>query len=163
SDCLVMPLKIYNVLTRKKETFEPLQKGRVRMYVCGITPYDECHLGHARAAIVFDVIYRYLKHAGYDVAYVRNYTDVDDKIINRANETGQTYKDIAERYIASYREQMEKLGVAAPTVEPKATEHIPEMIEVIRRLIDRGLAYASGSDVLYRVRKFGGYGKLSGK
>jgi len=158
-----MPLKIYNVLTRKKEELKPLTPGRVRMYVCGITPYDECHLGHARAAVVFDVVYRYLKYAGYDVAYVRNYTDVDDKIIRRASESGQTYRDIADKYIASYQVQMKKLGVQTPTAEPKATEHIQDMIDVIQKLIGKKLAYVSGKDVLYRVRKFSNYGKLSHK
>ncbi len=158
-----MPLKIYNVLTRKKEEFKPLTPGKVRMYVCGITPYDECHLGHARAAVVFDVVYRYLKSLGYEVTYVRNYTDVDDKIIKRANDGNVPWSDVAERYIASYKTQMGKLGVLSPTHEPRCTENIPEMLALIRRLIDRKLAYVSGNDVLYRVRKFDGYGKLSHK
>src|SRR5579885_1205221 len=106
-----MSLRIYNVLTRKKEEFRPLIPGKVRMYVCGITPYDECHLGHARAAVVFDVIYRYLKFSGYDVTYVRNFTDIDDKIIKRANETGVLWSEISQKYIASYKTQMQKLGV----------------------------------------------------
>jgi len=156
-------LKIYNILTRKKEEFKPLRDNKVGMYVCGITPYDECHLGHARAAVVFDVIYRYLKYSGYDVTYVRNYTDIDDKIIKRANETGQTYKDISEKYIASYKSAMSKLGVETPTLEPLCTDNIPAMTDMIQKLIDRGLAYVSGNDVLYRVRKFKGYGKLSHK
>jgi cysteinyl-tRNA synthetase len=158
-----MPLKIYNILTHKKEPFEPLEKGKVRMYVCGITPYDECHLGHARAAVVFDVIYRYLKYVGYEVTYVRNYTDVDDKIIKRANETNTLWSDISQKYIASYQTQMKRLGVETPTQEPLCTENIPAMTALIQRLIDRGYAYVSEGDVLYRVRKFGGYGKLSGK
>ncbi|HEX5036232.1 MAG TPA: cysteine--tRNA ligase [bacterium] len=158
-----MALKIYNVLTHKKEPFEPIKKGKVRMYVCGITPYDECHLGHARAAVVFDVIQRYLKFSGYDVTYIRNYTDIDDKIIKRANETGVLWSDISQKYIASYKTQMQKLGVETPTREPLCTENIPAMTALIQRLIDRGFAYVSGNDVLYRVRKFGGYGKLSGK
>jgi cysteinyl-tRNA synthetase len=158
-----MALKVYNVLTHKKEPFEPIEKGKVRMYVCGITPYDECHLGHARAAVVFDVIYRYLKFSGYDVTYVRNYTDIDDKIIKRANETGNLWSDVSQKYIASYQTQMKRLGVETPTHEPLCTENIPAMTALIGRLIDRGFAYVSGADVLYRVRKFGGYGKLSGK
>ncbi|HSA58355.1 MAG TPA: cysteine--tRNA ligase [bacterium] len=158
-----MSLKIYNVLAHKKEEFQPLTPGKVKMYVCGITPYDECHLGHARAAVVFDVIFRYLKYAGYEVTYVRNYTDVDDKIIKRANETGQKWSDISKKYIASYQAAMEKLGVQTPSQEPLCTENIPAMTELIQRLMDRGLAYVSGADVLYRVRKFGGYGRLSGK
>ncbi len=158
-----MTLKIYNTLTRKKETFEPLVPGKVRIYVCGITAYDECHLGHARAAVVFDVIYRYLKYAGYEVIYIRNYTDVDDKIIKKSNETGLPWNEITEKYILSYRKQMAELGVETPTHEPRATEHIPRMIELIQRLIEKGLAYPSGNDVFYRVRKFIGYGRLSHK
>jgi cysteinyl-tRNA synthetase len=158
-----MPLKIYNVLTHKKEAFEPIEKGKVSMYVCGITPYDECHLGHARAAVVFDVIFRYLKYSGFDVTYVRNYTDVDDKIIKRANETGQKWSDISQKYIASYQAAMKKLGVESPTQEPLCTDNISSMIDLISRLIERDRAYVSGGDVLYRVRKFSGYGKLSGK
>lgn len=158
-----MTLKIYNSLTRKKEVFEPLVPGKVRMYVCGITPYDECHLGHARAAVVFDVIYRYLKYAGHDVTYVRNYTDVDDKIIKRAGETGQAWSEIPKKYIDSYKTQMKKLGVEPPTHEPLCTENIPAMTALIQWLVDRGLAYVSGNDVFYRVRKFPAYGKLSHK
>ncbi len=158
-----MTLRIYNVLTHKKEDFQPLTPGKVKMYVCGITPYDECHLGHARAAVVFDVIFRYLKHSGFDVTYVRNYTDVDDKIIKRANETGQKWSDISQKYIASYQAAMAKLGVLTPTHEPLCTDNIPAMTDLISRLISNDRAYVSGGDVLYRVRKFGGYGKLSGK
>lgn len=158
-----MPLKIYNVLTHKKEDFRPITPGQVKMYVCGITPYDECHLGHARAAVVFDVVYRYLQHSGFEVTYVRNYTDIDDKIIKRANETNQKWSDISQKYIASYQNAMARLGVLTPTHEPLCTENIPAMIELIQRLIANDRAYVSNGDVLYRVRKFGGYGKLSGK
>lgn len=158
-----MPLKIYNTLTRKKETFEPLTPGKIKMYVCGITVYDECHLGHARAAIVFDVVYRYLKHLGYDVTYIRNFTDVDDKIIRKSQETKTPWQDITERYIKSYQEQTAKLNCLSPTSEPKATEHIPEMLKIIQQLIDKGLAYPSNGDVFYRVRKFPNYGVLSQK
>ncbi len=158
-----MTLRIYNSLTKKKETFQPIVPGKIHMYVCGITPYDECHLGHARAAVVFDVIYRYLKYTGYDVTYVRNYTDVDDKIIKRASETGQSWSTLSQKYIDSYRAQMGRLGVESPTHEPLCTENIPAMTALIQQLIDRGLAYVSGKDVFYRVRKFPGYGKLSHK
>ena len=158
-----MSLKIYNTLTRKKEEFIPIKKGEAKMYVCGITPYDECHLGHARAAVVFDVVFRYLKYLGYDVTYIRNFTDVDDKIIRKANDTGVSCQEISEKYIQSYTEQMTRLGVQLPTCEPKATEHILEMIAHIQKLIDRGMAYVVGTDVFYEVRKFTLYGKLSQK
>lgn len=158
-----MSLTVFNTLTRKKEEFVPLKPGKIGMYVCGITAYDSCHLGHARAAIVFDVIVRYLRYRGYDVSYVRNYTDVDDKIINRANKDGVSCKEISERYIKEYEEDMKGLGVAAPDIQPKATEHIPEMIEAVKKLIDNGLAYESNGSVYFSVRKFAGYGKLSGK
>lgn len=158
-----MTLKIYNSLSQKKEPFEPLEKGKVRMYVCGITAYDECHLGHARAAVVFDVICRYLKYLQYEVTFIRNFTDIDDKIIKKANETGLSCAEISERYIRSYTEQMTRLGVLPPTREPMATDHITEMIRLISDLEKRGLAYRSGSDVFYEVRKFRGYGKLSHK
>ncbi len=154
-------LKIYNTLSRKKEDFTTCVPQKVNMYVCGITPYDECHLGHARAAVVFDVVYRYLKYLGYDVTYVRNFTDVDDKIIKKANDTGTSCQAVSEKYMQSYTEQMTRLGVQKPNVEPKATEHISEMIEHIQKLIDRGMAYVSGNDVFYEVRKFLTYGKLS--
>ena len=158
-----MSLVLYNTLTRKKEEFVPIKDKKVGMYVCGITAYDSCHLGHARAAIVFDVIVRYLRYRGYDVTYVRNYTDVDDKIINRANKDGVSCKDISERYIKEYEDDMGALGVVLPDIAPKATEHIPEMIEAVKKLIDKGLAYESNGSVYFSVRKFNGYGKLSGK
>ncbi len=158
-----MTLKIYNNLTRKKEVFEPVTPGKVRMYVCGVTVYDECHLGHARAAIVFDVVYRYFKYLGFDVTYVRNFTDVDDKIIKKSNETGTSWQDITGRYIQSYQEQMKRLFVLAPDIEPKATDHIQEMIGLIQDLITNHFAYAAGNDVFFRVRNFQDYGKLSHK
>lgn len=158
-----MPLKIYNSLSQKKETFEPFENGKVRMYVCGITAYDECHLGHARAAVVFDVICRYLRYLKYEVTFIRNFTDVDDKIIKKANETGLSCAEISEKYIRSYKEQMTRLGVLSPTKEPRATGHIEEMIRLVGDLEKRGLAYRSGSDVFFEVRKFNGYGKLSHK
>ena len=127
-------LKIYNTLTQKKEEFIPLRKDEVTMYVCGVTAYDHAHIGHARAAVIFDVIFRYLKYRGYKVTYVRNFTDVDDKIINRALDEGASWKDIAEKYIKEYTEDMKALGVEPPTHEPLATEHIEDMIETIKKL-----------------------------
>lgn len=158
-----MPLKLYNTLTRKKEEFKPLHKNRVGMYVCGITAYDSCHMGHARAAVCFDVIVRYLRHKGFDVTYVRNFTDVDDKIINRANKENRSCREISEFYIDEYRREMASLGNLNPDIEPKATEHIPEMIKTVQKLIDNGYAYERTGDVFFSVRKFKGYGKLSGK
>jgi cysteinyl-tRNA synthetase len=158
-----MPLSIYNTLTKKKELFTPLKEGEVGMYVCGVTVYDLCHIGHARAAIVFDVIYRYLKYLGFKVTYIRNFTDVDDKIIKRANEEGVSSEVVAGRYIKEFYTDMDALDIERPSYEPKATEHIPEMIDMIQRLIEKGYAYQSNGDVFYSVRKFNEYGKLSGK
>ena len=158
-----MSLTIYNTLSRKKEPFQPLQEGKVGMYVCGVTVYDFSHIGHARAAIVFDVIFRYLKHKGYEVTYVRNYTDVDDKIINKANKEGVDAKTIAERYIEEYDHDMDALNVEKPSFTPRATEHIKDMIDLIERLIGNGYGYEVEGDVYYEVSKLKGYGKLSGK
>ena len=158
-----MALQIYNTLTGKKEEFVPLEPGRIRMYVCGITVYDLCHIGHARSAIVFDVIYRYLLSLGYQVTYVRNFTDIDDKIIRRAAEEGTDYRTIADRYIRAFYEDMDRLGLLRPTLEPLATEHISEMIEIVRKLVEKGAAYKAGTDVYFRVDRFPGYGKLSGR
>jgi len=158
-----MALLIYNTLTGKKEEFFPLEPGKIRMYVCGITVYDLCHIGHARSAIVFDVIYRYLSSLGYQVTYVRNFTDIDDKIIRRAAEEDTDYRTIADRYIRTFYEDMDRLGLLRPTVEPLATEHISEMIDIVRKLIEKGVAYKAGSDVYFRVDRFPGYGKLSGR
>jgi len=158
-----MGLHVYNTLTKKKEEFVPLEPGKVRLYVCGVTVYDFCHIGHARSAIVFDVIYRYLRHCGYDVAFVRNFTDIDDKIIRRANEEGADYRTIADRYIAAFYEDMDALGVLRPSQEPLATEHIPHMLVIIKALMDKGIAYQSGSDVYFQVERFPDYGKLSGR
>lgn len=158
-----MALKIYNTLTRKKEEFKPIHKDRVGIYVCGITAYDSCHLGHARAAINFDIVARYLRHKGFKVQYARNFTDVDDKIINRANREGKTCKEISETYIEEYRQDMKSLNNITPDIEPKATEHINDMIETVRKLISNGLAYEKNGNVFFSVRKFTGYGKLSGK
>ncbi|PLX83238.1 MAG: cysteine--tRNA ligase [Desulfuromonas sp.] len=158
-----MSLRLFNTLTRQKEEFRPLQPGKVGMYVCGVTVYDYCHIGHARANIVFDIIYRYLRYAGYEVNYVRNYTDVDDKIINRANERGIDSRELAEEFIRAFDKDMAALGLDLPTHQPKATEHIPEILAIIEKLIDKGLAYASGGDVYYAVDSFPGYLKLSGR
>ena len=156
-----MSLRVYNTLTGEKEIFVPLVPGKAGMYVCGVTVYDYCHIGHARANVVFDVIYRYLKYAGYDVTYVRNYTDIDDKIINRANQEGVDYRTIADRYIQAFDEDMDRLGLAKPTVEPKATDHIGGIIAIIETLIDKGHAYESDGDVYYAVDSFSAYLKLS--
>jgi cysteinyl-tRNA synthetase len=158
-----MTLRIYNTLTKKKEEFVPLEEGKVKMYVCGVTVYDRCHIGHARAAVVFDVIYRFLQHIGYRVTYIQNYTDVDDKIIKRANQEGVTSQVIAERYIQEHGQDMDALGMEKPTHQPKATENIPQIIHLIQRLVDKGVAYGVDGDVYFSVEKFGPYGKLSGR
>ena len=157
-------LKIHNDLTRQKDDFVPIEPGRVRMYVCGMTVYDYCHLGHARVMVVFDVVYRYLRARGYDVTYVRNITDIDDKIIKRANENGEPFTALTERFVQAMREDAAALGVLPPTLEPRATEHLGEIVEMIERLIARGHAYvADNGDVYYAVTSFDGYGSLSGK
>ncbi len=156
-----MTLRVYNTLSGNKEEFKPLQPGKVGMYVCGVTVYDYCHIGHARANIVFDIIYRYLAYSGYTVTYVRNYTDVDDKIIQRANERGITSGELAEEFIRAFDEDMAALGLRLPTVQPKATEHIEHIIALVQRLIDNGKAYASGGDVYFAVDSFADYLKLS--
>ncbi|NPA94696.1 MAG: cysteine--tRNA ligase [Thermodesulfobacteria bacterium] len=158
-----MTLRIYNTLTRKKQDFVPIEKGRIGIYVCGITAYDRCHIGHARSAVVFDVIVRFLRSEGFDVTFVRNFTDIDDKIINRAREEGISTEELAEREIGHFYEDMDALGVLRADVEPRATEHMPEIVSLIERLIDRGFAYESGGDVYFSVRKFPDYGKLSGR
>ena len=156
-------LTIYNDLTRAKEEFVPLEPGRVRMYVCGMTVYDYCHLGHARVMVVFDVVYRYLKARGFDVTYIRNITDIDDKIIRRANENGEPFTALTERFIGAMHEDADALGVLRPDAEPKATDHIGAILAMIDRLIANGHAYVAGGDVYYDVRSFPGYGGLSGK
>ena len=156
-----MALRVYNTLSGEKEVFEPLVPGKAGMYVCGVTVYDYCHIGHARANVVFDIIYRYLAYAGFDVTYVRNYTDIDDKIINRANKEGVDYRVITERFMRAFDEDMERLGLAKPTVEPKATDHIDGIITIIERLIAKGHAYESDGDVYYAVETFPEYLKLS--
>ncbi len=158
-----MPLRVYNTLSGEKEIFVPLLPGKAGMYVCGVTVYDYCHIGHARANVVFDIIFRYLKYSGYDVTYIRNYTDIDDKIINRANQEGCDYRTIADRYIQAFDEDMARLGLAKPTVEPKATDHIGGIIAIIEALVAKGHAYASDGDVYFAVETFPDYLKLSGR
>src|SRR5690554_1664191 len=159
-----MSLQIYNTLTRQKETFKPLVPGKVGMYVCGMTVYDFCHLGHARVMVAFDVIVRYLKHKGYEVNYIRNITDIDDKIITRANENGESITELTERFIAEMHKDADALGIERPDAEPKATDHIDEIIQLNQTLESKGYAYAApNGDLYYAVRKFEDYGKLSGK
>ncbi|MCO7228280.1 cysteine--tRNA ligase [Halomonas sp. CnH100-B] len=157
-------MHIYNTLTRRKEPFSPLVAGKVSMYVCGMTVYDYCHLGHARVMVAFDVITRYLRHRGYDVTYVRNITDIDDKILKRAEENGETISALTERMIAAMHEDEERLNVLPPSQEPRATGHIGDIVAMIETLIEKGFAYAAANgDVYYRVRKFADYGKLNNR
>ncbi|NPT38474.1 cysteine--tRNA ligase [Paraburkholderia xenovorans] len=157
-------LRIYNTLARDKQTFVPLQDGVVRMYVCGMTVYDYCHVGHARVMVVFDIVQRWLRTLGYNVTYVRNITDIDDKIIRRAVENGETIKSLTDRFIKALHEDADALGIQRPDIEPRATDFIPQMLGMIERLEANGYAYqASDGDVNYAVRKFANYGKLSGK
>ena len=156
-------IRIYNTMTRTKEEFVPLAAPHVGMYVCGVTVYDQSHVGHARSAMVFDVIRRYLTFKGYQVTFVKNYTDVDDRIIKRASQEGVTAREFAERFIAAERADMASLGVLAPDVDPKATEHVPQMIELISRLVASGHAYPIDGDVYFEIRRFPSYGRLSGK
>lgn len=157
-------LQIYNSLTRKKEPFKPLIKNQVRMYVCGMTVYDFCHIGHARTVTVFDVVARYLRARGYDLTYIRNITDIDDKIISRASKNDETIGQLSDRMIAAMGEDFQRLGNLAPDQEPRATSHVDGMIAMITELMANDFAYAPGNgDVYFRVRHFDGYGKLSGK
>jgi len=156
-------LRVHNTRTGRVEVFTPLHPPRVGMYVCGVTVYDRSHIGHARALVCFDVMYRYLRFLGYEVLFVRNFTDVDDKIIQRGRERGLTAKEVSEANITSFREDMQLLGCAAPQVEPKATEHIDEMIALIGELEAKGLAYAARGDVYFAVDKLPSYGQLSGR
>ncbi len=159
-----MSLQIYNTLSGKKEVFEPIEAGKIRMYVCGMTVYDYCHIGHARVMVGFDVITRFLRHIGYEVTYVRNITDVDDKIFRRAAENGETFESLTARFIDAMHEDEEALSVLPPDQEPRATAHMDQILEMIQTLIDKGYAYvAANGDVYYVVRKFDGYGKLSKK
>ncbi len=162
--CHSMSLRIYNTLSRALEAFSPLEPGHVRMYVCGMTVYDLCHLGHARSMVVFDVVQRWLRASGYRVTYVRNITDIDDKIIKRAVENGETIRSLTDRMIDALHQDADALGIERPTFEPRATEYVPQMLKMIGTLQDKGLAYQAGNgDVNFAVRKFPGYGKLSGK
>jgi cysteinyl-tRNA synthetase len=158
-----MALKIFNTLSGEKEEFVPLKPGEVRMYVCGVTVYDSSHIGHARSLLTFDVICRYLNFLGYDVRFVRNFTDVDDKIIKKANEEGVSSETITARYIEEFYRDAEAIGLVRPAVEPRATSHVPEIIALIQQLEKAGLAYRVNGDVFYRVAGFPQYGKLSRK
>lgn len=163
-----MSLRIYNTLKRDVETFSPLVPGHVRMYVCGMTVYDLCHLGHARAMVAFDIVQRWLKTSGLKVTYVRNVTDIDDKIIRRAVENGETIRSLTDRMVEALHQDADALGIERPTHEPRATEYVPQMLSLIGQLEKKGLAYQAregtgAGDVNYAVRKFAGYGKLSGK
>ncbi len=158
-----MSIRIYNTFSRKKEILQPLEQGHVKLYVCGITSYDYCHIGHARSALVFDMVVRYLRYCGLEVTFVRNFTDIDDKIIKRANEQGIDAAALAVKFINEFYTDMDALGTVRPDLEPKATEHIDEMIELVQDLIDKGKAYQAANDVYYRVYSFSDYGELSGR
>ena len=159
-----MALSIYSTLSKSKDVFKPLVGNQVRMYVCGMTVYDYCHIGHARVMVAFDVISRWLRKSGYDLTYVRNITDIDDKIIRRAQENGESFEALTARMIAAMHEDEARLSVLRPDMEPRATDHVPGMHAMIQTLMDKGYAYAPGNgDVYYRVGKFAGYGKLSRK
>jgi cysteinyl-tRNA synthetase len=157
-------LQIHNSLTKQKDVFTPIEPGKVKLYVCGMTVYDLCHVGHARVMVVFDVVTRYLRACGYEVTYIRNITDIDDKIIARANQNGESIQSLTERFIAEMHQDADALGVIRPNLEPKATESMAEIIAMIETLISKGFAYAADNgDVYYDVSKFEGYGKLSGR
>ena len=157
-------LQIFNNLNKQKETFKPIVPGKAGMYVCGMTVYDYCHVGHARVLVVFDMIARYLRYSDYEVTYVRNITDIDDKIIKRANENGETIDSLTGRFIEAMHEDSAALGVLPPDQEPRATTSMDQILTMIQTLIDNGYAYpADNGDVYYDVSKFEGYGKLSGK
>ncbi|CAK7010049.1 MAG: Cysteine--tRNA ligase [Desulfovibrio sp.] len=157
-------MQLYNSLTRKKEEFVPSHPGKVSLYSCGITAYDLSHIGHARSAVVFDILVRYLRSLGNEVTFIRNFTDIDDKIINRANQENVPWQDVVETYIKAFHDDMDIIGVQRATYEPRATDHIADMIALIETLIAKGHAYATGDgDVYFRVRSFKGYGKLSGR
>jgi cysteinyl-tRNA synthetase len=158
-----MALRVYNTLGREKQLFEPIEPGKVRMYVCGPTVYDSCHIGHARSIVVFDIIARYLRAKDFEVTYVRNFTDIDDKIIDRANQLGIDWQALAEKYIKEFYEDMDALNNVRADIEPKPTEHINQIITFIDRLMEARLAYQVNGDVYYSVESFEGYGKLSGR
>ncbi len=164
----LMTLRLFNTLSRRLEPFEPIVPGQVRMYVCGMTIYDLCHMGHARMMMAFDVVYRWLQASGYQVTYVRNITDIEDKIIRRAVERGISIRALTDEMISAMRQDLAAIGTVAPTFEPRATDYVPQMLAMIQTLEDKGLAYRAGGDaahgdVNFAVRKFPGYGKLSGK
>lgn len=157
-------MKLYNSLTKQKEDFKPIREGKIDLYVCGVTVYDDCHLGHARVFVAFDMMTRFFRSQGFEVKYIRNITDIDDKIIHRALENGESIQSLTERYIQSMHEDSEKLGVIKPTHEPKATEYIPQMLSLIQSLIDKKMAYVGDdSDVYFSVESFGPYGELAHK
>ena len=159
-----MTLHLYNTLTRRKEAFKPIKPGKISMYVCGVTVYDYCHVGHARVLVTFDVVTRFLRSQGWDVTYVRNITDIDDKIIRRAQENGETYTDLTSRFIDYMHEDEARLGVLPPDIEPRATAYISEIIAMVSTLVEKQYAYAApNGDVYYRVKHFAEYGKLSNK
>ncbi len=158
-----MSLTVFNTMGNRKEPFVPRVPGKVGMYVCGVTVYDLSHIGHARANVAFDIIVRYLRHSGYEVTYIRNFTDIDDKILRRALEEGSDYLAVSTKYIRAFHEDFDRMGLLRPDAEPKATEHIPEIVALVDELVKRGKAYAIGGDVYYSVKGFPEYGKLSGK
>jgi len=158
-----MSVMVFNTLSKKKEALIPLEPGKIKMYVCGITAYDRCHIGHARSAVVFDCVVRHLRHRGFEVKFIRNFTDIDDKIINRAREEEIAPEELAEREIANFYKDMDALGVLRADIEPRATQHIPEIIALIEKLIEKGHAYEAGGDVYFSVRSFHSYGRLSGR
>ncbi len=158
-----MGIRVFNTFTGKKEDFKPVTEGKAKLYVCGVTVYDHCHVGHARSAVVFDVIHRYFLKKGYDVTFVKNFTDIDDKIIKKAQAEGVSYREVAEKYIASFYEDMDALNILRPTHEPRATEHIQEMVDLVETLLKKGVAYKVNGDVYFSVEHFKGYGQLSGR
>jgi cysteinyl-tRNA synthetase len=158
-----MGIRVYNTFSGKKEEFKPVQEGKVKLYVCGVTVYDHCHIGHARSAIVFDVMYRYFLAKSYEVVFVKNFTDIDDKIIKKSQIEGINWKDVAAKYISSFYEDMDALHILRPTHEPRATEHIEDMIALIDTLINKGVAYKVNGDVYFSVESYKGYGELSGR
>lgn len=158
-----MGIRVYNTFTRKKEEFKPVVEGKIKLYVCGVTVYDHCHIGHARSAIVFDVIYRYFLAKGNEVTFVKNFTDIDDKIIKKSHIEGIPWKDVAEKYIVSFYDDMDALNVLRPTHEPRATDHIDDMVALVDILIKKGIAYKVNGDVYFSVESYKGYGELSGR
>ncbi|MBN1771172.1 MAG: cysteine--tRNA ligase [Deltaproteobacteria bacterium] len=158
-----MDIRFYNTLHRSKEPFQTRDPGRVGMYVCGPTVYDDAHIGHARAYVAFDVLARFLRFAGFEVTYVRNYTDIDDKVIHRAREAGTTHGELAQRYIDRYREDMERLRVLEPDVTPRVTDHLTEIVAMVQALVERGHGYVLDDGVYFSIRSYNGYGRLSGR